>query len=159
MVPRILRSYLEAHKLGGNGFHDFVGSCEDGHYPHVPPCTCNRVFLAVAVPSVELEASIDYSLGHVCDPELCHGDVEDHVPPFHVLHEELVQECATQFHLRRHFYDPELSVLELGDGFSEGAPFLAIRDGHFQNPFREGLRTDRAHESLLLQLLHKHPET
>ncbi len=68
MAPRTRGSDLEAHEIGANGFHDFIGSGENGHYPGVPPRTCHEIFFAVPVTSLELETSIDYSFGLVDPP-------------------------------------------------------------------------------------------
>src|SRR5512140_2290611 len=146
---------LEAHALRDDDLHDLRRAGEDRLDAGVAVGTAHRVRLHVAVAAVELQAEGEVALAHLGDPPLRHARLFDDRGPLDVLGDQAVDEDATELDLGRDLDQLELRVLELAERLAERGALLRVLDRVLEDDLGGRLGADRAHQALLLQLLHQ----
>src|SRR6266404_499014 len=145
----------EAHAFGDDDLHDLRRAGEDRLDTRVAVGAAHGVFLHVAVAAVELQAEVDVALAHLGHPPLRHARFLDDGRAFDVLGDQAVDEDPAELDLGRDLDELELGVLELTERFSERGALLRVLYRLLEDDLRRRLGADRAHQALLLQLLHE----
>src|SRR5680860_768204 len=97
-------------------------------HPHITVLPSNGVLFHISIPTVELEAVVGHSIGHLADPVFGHGNFSYNLLPCHMVSDQVIYKYPSNFYFCSHFSDFKRVMLELSNRLAKSLPGLDISD-------------------------------